>query len=219
MPRPAIQDMRNFFENPFSDNDRISDDNMKKFSEEHLGRLTANNPGGALDIILTPLGAAHIAYFGAISSEDVATAVRKGMTKAVDDRIALFKATVKRREPFIHATFIDDEPTYLQFFPQGMTEYTAADKGNIETLMARWETLTQTHADFLGDELHTEFAGLHTGYKNLRTAQIGKKGEVSDDKDTTAAKRDAVEAQLWKNVHYLAWYYNGDVEQCMAYFD
>jgi hypothetical protein len=218
MAKPAIKDMRNFFENPF-DTSRISDDKLKKFSEEHLARLTANNPAGVFSILVTPTASAHVTYFGAISNEDVASAVRKGMTKAVDDKIAEFKTLVRKREPQIRSVFIDNEPVYLQFFPLGISEYTNASKENIETLMARMETAATTHAGQLDPATVVEFTDIHTQYQSLRTAQLGKKGEVADNKDETAAQRDVLEKQIWKNVHYLAYHYEGDVEQCMAYFD
>lgn len=85
--------------------------------------------------------------------------------------------------------------------------------------MERLAIATAAHVDVLGPALAAEFAAFPGAYAALRNAQLGKNGEVSNNKVAAANMRDEVEQQLWNNVHYLAWYYKGAVEKCMAYFN
>lgn len=213
-----IINLQTLFKNHF-DTRTISDDDLKKFSEDHLARITANNPGGILAPIVAPMGAAHTAYFGAISSEDVAQAVQEALTAQVDAKMDEFKRLVRRKEGAIRNAFGENGPIYMEFFPHGLSEYTNADKGNIELLMQRFTTLTATHVADIEDDIDVTFQNFQTAFQAVRTAQLGKKGTVDDLKDASSANRDALETMLIKSLHFIAYQYPGNVEQCMAYFD
>jgi hypothetical protein len=86
-------------------------------------------------------------------------------------------------------------------------------------LMTRFLTAVSTYADQLEPGLDDLFSNLKNNYQLARTAQLGKKGAVGDLRDNSAAVRDALEIQLTKSLHFIAYKYPGDVEQCMAYFD
>ena len=210
--------METLFKNHF-DTVKISYDNLKKFSEDHLARITANNPGGVFNDLVTKTGIAHTAYFGAITNKDVATAVKQGMTLAVDNQIAAFKALVRRKESAVANAFGDDSPQYQEFFPHGMTEYSNAIKANIETLMSRIATAGDTYKNELGEEFGQAFSDSYRAYQSLREAQLGKKGSVSDLQDVTGKNRTVLELQLTANLHYIAFTYPGEVQQCLSYFD
>ena len=60
------------------DSPRISDDNLRKFTEVHLKRLAANNPEGLFTGLLTATTAAYDDYFGAITDEDTRPCSRRG---------------------------------------------------------------------------------------------------------------------------------------------
>ncbi len=214
----AIINLRTLFKNHFNTKE-ISDDDLKKFSEDHLARIAANNPSNLFDTIIAAMGVAHTSYFGAISREDVAGAVQQALTKQVDSLMDTFKKTVERKEGAIRSAFGADAPEYQEFFPQGRTEYSTADKANVEMLMLRFATAATTYAAQLENGLSSVFTSLHTLYQSARTAQLAKKGQVGDLRDATAATRDVVEVQLTKNLHFIAYQFPGDVEKCMSYFD
>lgn len=56
-------------------------------------------------------------------------------------------------------------------------------------------------------------------FKGHRDAQLGKKGAVGNLKSTAATSRAALELQLTANIHFIAYTWPGDVQQCMAFFD
>ncbi len=214
----GIINFETFFKNHF-DNRAISDDDLKKFSEDHLARITANNPGGRLTPIIAPAGSAHTAYFGAITDEDTARAIQQALTIRVDDAAAAFTAYVRRREGAIRDAFGQEGPEYQEFFPQGLSEYTRADRANIEQLMDRFADAARRHVDALPQGFEQEVLALRAAYQSARTGQLGKKGEVGDRIEDSIQRRNVLETQLTANVHFIGFQFPGNVEQCMAYFD
>ena len=197
----------------------ISDEKLKGFSEDHLQRLTANNEGGVFSTLITDTTAAHTLYFGHIHSEAVNKALQKSRTQSVDGIIAKFKEEVSRREGLIKNKFGKDSATYTEFFPLGISEYRGANKISLETLIARMVKVSNAHAAEVGDDFVKCFTDIQTSYAEARNTQMGKKGEVSIDKTNTKSARTALEIQLIKNLHFIAFTYPGDVVRCNSFFD
>jgi len=128
--------LKRFFENLF-DTDRISDDNIRKFSNDHIQRLVAANDDGNLTDMINATVGAYTTYFGAITDEDTAFALQQARTIAVDKIIEEFKNAVSQHEGLVRSTFGKGTPEYEEFFPQGITEYRQATKQNLPTLTKR----------------------------------------------------------------------------------
>ncbi|MBK9098699.1 MAG: hypothetical protein IPM14_11405 [bacterium] len=210
--------METFFKNHFNTN-KISDENLRKFAEIHLQRLSANNGGGDFSQMITDVTNAYSGYFGSITDEDTKFAVQQGLTIAVENAVANFKKAVSQKEGLVRATFGKDSPQYQEFFPLGVTEYSQATLQNIEMLMNRFVNAAVAHQAQLGAALVTEFQGYLTAYTTARTSQLVKIGEVADSKTSTSVQRDAVEVELMKNVHLIGAMFVGDVNRCMDFFD
>ena len=213
----GIINLRTVFKNHF-DTRAISDDDLKKFTEDHLARITANDPGTFTGIIAS-VGATYAAYFGAITNEDTDRAVQQSLTIRVDMAAEAFKDFVSRREGAVRDAFGEGGPEYQEFFPNGKSEYTRADRANIEQLMARFADAAAIHAAALPTGFAAQVAALRTTYMGYRTDQLGKKGKVGDAISTSATTRDALEVALTASLHFVAYTYPGDVDQCMAFFD
>ena len=102
-----------------------------------MQRFIANNPGSTYDAIIADITAAHTDYYGAITDEDVKTAIKEGSTIAMNGALKLFKETVSQKEGIVRGTYGADSPTYQEFFPHGLTEYSKATLANAEMLMDR----------------------------------------------------------------------------------
>jgi len=210
--------LKSLFKNHFSDKE-ISNDELRKFAEDNLMRLTANNPSSAFTTIISATGIKYTAYFGALSNTDVAEAVRQALTVTVDNKLKAFKEKVSRKEADIRSAFGKDGAEYQEFFPHGMTEYSNATKENVEVLMERLVVSSNKYAAQLPDDFPDMWSATHDEYQTARATQLGKKGMVADNADTRDAARTALELQLVANLHFIGFTYPGDVEQCMAYFD
>lgn len=210
--------METFFKNHFNTN-RISDDNMRKFTEIHLQRLAAKNGGGEFTTMITDTTTAYTNYFGSMTDEDTKFALQQGLTIAVENAVENFKKAVSQKEGLVRGNFGKDSREYQEFFPLGVTEYSKATLQNIEMLMNRFVTMATTYQVQLGAALLTEFQGYLIAFTSARTSQLLKLGEVADSKTDTSFKRDDVENELMKNVHLIGAMYVGDINTCMDFFD
>lgn len=207
-----------FFDN-FFEAARISDDNLKKFVQDHLARLAANNGGGDFTTILNDMTLAYTGYFGKITDTDLAKAVQQSLTMSADNLITTFKKTVSQKEGAIKSQYGADSPTYQEFFPYGLTEYSKATKANVETLMTRMVSSCTAHVADLGAAMVALFANIQSNYVTARTLQLSKIAEVSTDISDKHATRDVVELQLCRNVHYIGYSFPGNADRCMDFFD
>ena len=210
--------METFFKNHFN-TDRISDDNIRKFTEIHLQRMAVKNGGGEFTQMITDTTTAYTNYFGSMTDEDTKFAVQQGLTIAVNNAVENFKTAVSRKEGLVRGNFRKDSVEYQEFFPLGVTEYRNANLANIEMLMTRFVNAANTHVGVLGIPFLTEFQGYLSAFTSARGAQLQKIGEVADKKTDTSFKRDEVETELMKNVHLIASMYVGDINTCMDFFD
>ena len=213
-----MMDLRRFFKNHF-DTKEISDDNMKKFAEVHLERLSANNGTAQFTAMITATTTAYTTYFGSITNEDTKLAIQQGLTITMNNIVENFKSFVSKREGTVRGEFGEGTPNYEEFFPHGVTEYRQANLANIETLMTRFFAAAERHNTALGATLQSDAENYLTDFKNARKAQLEKIGEVSAQKSTTSTTRDGIENELMKNVHLIASMFIGDVDRCMDFFD
>jgi hypothetical protein len=210
--------LETLFKNHF-DTKEISDDNLKKFSETHIERLNNNNTDGSFTAMITATVAAHVAYFGAMTSEDSLSTVQQGATVTINNIVKAFKKAVSQREGLVRGRWGTEAPQYQEFFPEGLTEYSNGTLANMELLMKRMATATTTYTTELGAEVTTEFTDFLDNFKAARAAQLGKIGGVKGKKVETSVKRDVIEIQLHQNLHKIADKFPGDVPKCMVFFD
>lgn len=213
-----MRNLRSYFKVIF-DTPEISDDNLRKFTEVHLQRLATNNPGGALTGLIAATTAAYDDYFGAITDEDLKASIQRGLTRTMNEALAEFTRAVRRREGTIRGEFEEGSATYLEFFPQGLMEYTEATLADVEKLMKRFADLAAKHVGVLGQAFADRFAGLRTSFVAARTAQLQVMGEVKGEKQEAARARTALEDQLMDNLLTLAMRHKRDADSGMAYFD
>ena len=173
-----------FFKSHF-DTTFISDENLRKFADIHLQRLTTNNPGGIYTAIITETGIVYMAYFGAIGDEAVRTAVKEGTTVELNIAVENFKHDVSQKEGIVRGIYGVDSGTYQEFFPQGLTEYSNADLGNIHTFTEIMMDAATAHAVDVGAPFVTLFTDYHNDILAKRQAQLVLMGEVEGKKDVT----------------------------------
>ena len=214
-----MKNLRMYFEVAFDDDQRISYAELKKFSEDHVARLKANNANHEFDGLITDTTATCDAYFGGISDTDTGAAARQGLTIDVDDAFAAFKALVSRREGTVRGEFGRDSAKYQAFFPHGLTEYANADLSNAEMLMDRVVSAADANKAKLGTGLLDEFTESRRVFQEARDAQLEKKGDVSDSHSGLKTARTALERQLTVNLLTLAIKFLGEPDKGLAFFD
>ncbi len=209
-----MQNLQVFFINHF-DTDRLADDAIRKFAEDHLQRLAKT---GAYPALSSAIQTVYTGYFGAITDEATKTAVREGQTRAVENAVKAIKDAVSQQEGTIRGKFGENSSQYQEFLPQGVTEYRKATLENIEEKLVRFANAADKYkADVPG--LNSQFDQLHTDFTAARNAQLGTKGDVSTGKTMSRTKRDVVEKQLMTNVLTIALDFIGDPQGGLAFFD
>ena len=213
-----MMNLRNMFKVIFDD-ERISDEKLAKFTEIHIQKLAANNNNGRYTTLISETNAAYEAYFGAMKDEDTKFAIQQSHTKSMQAVFEEFKKMISQKEGLVRSFWNTDSPTYQEFFPLGVTEYSTSTLANVEVLMNRIVTAARAHEKDLGEAFINLFTDIQTRFISARTAQLQKKGEVSGSKDVAVKKRGSLERQLMKNLLTLAVEYMGDPERGMDFFD
>lgn len=132
-----MRDLNMYFEIAFL-KARISFENLRKFAEITIQRISMNNPGGIYTDILTALTNAYTSYFGDIVDEETKKALKEGSTITMNNAMNAFIGWVRQKEGIISGTFGIGSAIHQAFYPHGMTEYTNMDLGNAETIMNRY---------------------------------------------------------------------------------
>lgn len=211
-------DLRNLFKNFFNTN-RISDDTLRRGAQDHLARLQANNQRGQYQQLVADTQADFDAYCQAIDSEDNNFATQQGATKVVDQIIDKFKKDVSRYEGLVRGYFGTDSKEYQEFFPQGLSEFGAANKSNIEMLMDRMMRKTDEHSPTLGGNIKAIFEQHKQTYLSARTNQLQNIAGTTVRKTNTANARERLEIRLCKNLLAIALEHVGNPEILANYLD
>lgn len=210
--------IRSLFKNHFS-TARISDDNLRKFANDHVARITANNTNGQYAQILQATTQLAAAYDVLIKQEDSTFATQQGNTLKTDQITEQFKKAVSQREGTVRGEFGVNSPEYQEFFPNGVTEYSTATRGNIETLLQRITDKSQKYANILGNNLYNIFSALQAQYQVARNEQLVVIGNVDMIKSQVTAAREALEKQMMINILTLAVEFLGNPDRADDFFD
>jgi hypothetical protein len=197
----------------------VSDNNLQKFSLDHIQRITVNNKTGMFTTILSDIVEKYEAFFGKITNEDVNFAVQQSLTMSADNLLQEFKTQISQKEGIVRGNFGKQSAVYQEFFPMGLSEYSTIIKANAELLMNRIVTAATKYEATLGSNFVQTFSQIQSNYKTARSLQLGKIGEVKTDKLDAAENRTQLELQLCSNIHYIGYTYPGNVARCMSFFN
>ncbi len=210
--------IRSIFKNHFS-TARISDDNFRKFANDHVARIKANNTNGQYAQMLQTTLQLTTDYDTLIKQEDSTYATQQGSTLKTDQITEKFKKTISQREGTIRGEFGIYAPEYQEFFPNGLTEYSTATRANIETLLQRLVDKCQKYSNILGNNLLTIFTNLQNEYQMARNEQLVVIGNVDMIKSQVTVAREALETQIMKNLLALAFEFLGNPDRADDFFD
>jgi hypothetical protein len=211
--------LNRFFINPFDDVN-ISDDELRTFAEDHLGRLSAANSGGEFTQRLTDTTAKFNAFFGNVSSEELKVALQKAATQTMNTRWTAFVSymTIKGEARIVDRAG-NPSALYTQFFPRGLTEFHTVKVADALSLADRTNDLATANVATLGQDFADLVTQLVTDYSTARSAQVTLKGETVDAGADRRAGHDALTLQLFDNLLFLAQRHKGDPAAANGYFN
>ena len=211
-----------YFENPFDDRE-ISGEELRIFSEDHLGKVNSHQASGELAGTLTAMVTATTATFNAfdqaLSTRAAQIGTQMGGTMSKDDVLQLFRTTIRQRRGRVVDKVGEDSAIYLEIFPGGLSYYTRA---TMQTIQARLDYAVDKFTKFtaeLGPELATEFTALRTSFENARSGQEEDKGETSEARQAVRTTRTALELQLLDNLLTFAKLYKGQPVRAAEFFN
>ncbi len=211
--------IQRLFQNHFASVE-ISAEELRQFTEDHLGKLKAL-PALPVNLIalLAPTQTAFDAFDEKISARTTLQATQSGGTITKDEALQLFRTTVRQREGRVKDKFGKGSGPYAEFFPQGLKEYNMARLGQISGLLERLITAAGKYQAQLGPELLAEFTALKSTFTNARDGQVDTKGELAQARANVAATRSVLELQLGKNLLTIALHHLGQPERAVDYFN
>lgn len=198
---------------------KLSRERLKDFTEDHIQRLTANNPGGIFTAILAAITSAYNSYFGDLSSESLNLAVQQGKTIALNESRTTLEKLLSDNEKLVAYTYKANAATYEEFYPLGITEYLRADLPTLETISNRYKTVLGNHAADFTPAFVTEYNTVQGTFVTNRAAQQAAMGNVAAERSDIATTRPALALQLTKNLLTISLQYVGDETKADVYFN
>ena len=206
------------FEN-FFDDSKIIPSRLSNFASDTLNNLIANNSTNEYDALIALLTPLLTNFQGEIGEVDSSLNLQKGLTLTTDEFIKQFADTMSSEEPFIaRAVGGKGTPAYLEFYPHGVSEYSAVIKTNMPILTDRVNVAAAAHAAELGSTLTATLQAFEANWKLSRDKQQQQMGAVDTNRAERSANRQALELGLITAVHTIAAKFPGDVQQCLKFF-
>jgi len=212
-----------FFDAFFSDlfdKNNIIDSRFQVFLRNLIAALINNNPDEAFNTVITDLTAVYTTYFGNFETKNVNIAERMGKTRNLDTISMLFVNAVRSKYSTIEAVFAKGTPTYLEFFPNGLTEFSNISRANILTLSHRMAVKATQYKSQLGG---LPFANIFTGFETNITAAIGVqntgKAVVKTITGEVLNNRAPVEDQAMKAMYLVGAKFWPNQAACRSFFD
>ena len=198
---------------------KISRSRLKSFAEDHISKLTLNNPGGLFTALLTAVTNAYTAYFGDLSSESLKLAVQKAKTAGMDaSRLALL-AKISEIHPLILYTYRATPDVILEFYPVGTSEYYDSNIDDLETISGRLKSVLDTHSADFTPAVLTDFNTVQGTFITNRSAQRTAKDAVETERSDMATSKVTLAKQLSINLLTIAAKYIGDESKAALYFN
>ena len=204
----------------FFDSIHITSTRLRNFGDDTINRLSADSANMGWGPLVNTLRLAVDALGQELGDVDTAVNIRLGDTDTVDGFLKSFGAYMSDNEPFIaRAVGGKGSPAYLEFYPEGLSEYTRANKTTGPVLLARVKTAAAKYGAQLGAPMDAELAAFEPAYMDLRGNQQGAKGSVDDNRSERTEARKNLETALLRAIYQVADKYPGNVAQCKSYFD
>jgi len=208
-----------FFSDLF-DKHNIIDSRLQLFIRFVIAALTANNTSGAFTALIASLTAAYTTYFGNYATKNVSIATRKGSTSSLNTISKLFADTVRSKYNAIAAVYPLGSAVYIEFFPNGLSEFGRLTRENILEISHRMSVKATEYMSTLGG---APFAAIFTTLETNITASIGTQNtNKSGVKTVTSAvinNRQPVEDQLMKVMFAVGLQFWPNQATCRSYFD
>ncbi len=190
------------------------------FAQNTLNNLIIANGSGVYNDIIKELTDANTLLGTDLGLVDTNEAVKRGATLTNDQVLKKFSTIMSEEKPFIaRALGGEEDPRFIEFYPNGLEDYTNPTKTDMPVLTNRINTAAIKYEKELGISLFDKLVVLESQWTQSRDVQEKKKGSVADAKKVRDLHITDVQLVLTKTVHVVAAQAPGDVAHGAAIFD
>jgi len=214
-----MRDFENYFELPL-DNIQVGKPKQLKFFDDGLKRLIGSVDNGSPFVeLVQPTQLAYDNLEKSLSETNTSSAQQHSRTLSVDSIIETFIDLISKREAAIRVHFDKNSPEYLEFFPQGITQYFKATKANVKILMDQMCVAIENKLVILGQPLLDEFKLIRADFVKARDLQEKKKGATDENRGSWDDNIIIMKKQFHYNLLTIAREYPGQPEKAKMFFD
>ncbi len=207
------------FENLF-DSPKIISARLYAFAQNTLNNLIIANGSGANTDIIKELTDVNTILGTDLGVVDTSEAIKRGATLSNDQMLKSFSKAMSEEKPFIaRALGGEGNPRFLEFYPNGLEEYSNPAKTDMPVLTNRINAAAIRYEKELGKPLFDKLVAFESQWTQSRDVQEKKKGSVADAKKVRDVHVTDVELVLTKIVHVVAAQAPGNVAHAAAIFD
>jgi hypothetical protein len=206
------------FGNLFDDH-RITSLRLSNFGEDCLTRFTTLAIEGQYATIISQITIALNNLRDELGDVDTRINTQKVKTHRVDQFLDNFKKSMSSVEGVVSFRSGKDSDVYLELYPNGVGEYSKANKTKMPILMHRMDDVVSRYGTQLTDEVTEILGTLKTGWETIRGDQEKQMTKVSDSRAERSVARYQLELALMGAVRAIGQEYVVDVEQSEKFFN
>ena len=185
-----------FLTNDRFDRSDYSRNEINLFASDFAGRLeNLSNP------VLSPDDRALVrslltAFQSALGVQATTIGRQVGGTLTRQQAGEAARAFISQQEGLVRAKFGKASAPYLEFYPQGITEYQRATVEGLRALLDRYANAATKYSPQLGDSFKNEVLAIRQQYNDARDSQTAVLGTHAGSSDQVNAARKALTVQL-----------------------
>ena len=188
-----------YLDNPFDD-PNISLSELLAFTTDHLQRMIANNPDGALDGRIAPTRAALEALSDSASNDQTKLGVRRAR-KMVKTRFRTsLRAATQRIEGALVAAFGPGAPPVREAFPSGRSIFNRCTDDLLASHLRIMNSVIAARAATLSPEIVALSAGLLDSWAQIHDESESATASKAAAEKTRREARRALQRQLYLNL-------------------
>ncbi len=199
---------------------KIGSERFIDFVKKHLAYMVANNTGGTLDALIALLTPTITAFEKWESDKDKSENTRSGKTDSLDEIVNGFETFIDDVYKEAAYKFEDDKPeVFVQFFPNGKSEYNHITRTAAAVLLKRIADLCDTHKAELKAGMSDKAKNFYNDYTNKRKEQQLEIGNVQDGSDEGITLRVNVAKKMKSVLLRLLIIHEDNEREVLKYYD
>ena len=211
-----MMDLRRVFELWFDD-PQISFTELLKYSERHLQRMIANNPGGFLAARITATTTALNNVEACVTDVGTKAAIQKARTETKNLFRDDLPAGIRRIEGAVIAAYGKGGVDYIECFPEGLQVFSRCRDEELNNKLGVLVNALTPRSATVGEVHLSNATEFKSTWEAIVSAQSAAMGQREASAEQRKADRDTLRLELYKNVLTIALQYPGQPDKCDLY--